>query len=69
MTAKTHITNRVERDDISRCPFCGSAELEREDRECDGKEYWEAYTCRDCEREFTEVYTYKFTEYTEEVVR
>lgn len=69
MTAKTYIQNREEREDISKCPFCGSHELEREAYECDGKEYWEAYTCRDCEQEFTEVYEYKHTEYVKEVTR
>ena len=39
----------------SRCPFCGSKEIDADSPECDG-EITEIVTCGDCDRTWTDIY-------------
>ena len=69
MTAKTYVHEHEERERLDGCPACGNPECTLEDQTYEGKEYLAFYTCDACEQEFTEVYTYKHTEYTKEITR
>ena len=66
---RVYIHERDERDEIDGCPSCGHWECELCDSGYDGKEHWAAYECGLCGQEFTEIYTYKYTDYTREVRR
>jgi transposase-like protein len=46
---------------MSDCPFCGSEDCESVKSDYDGETYWWSYRCRDCEKEFSEVYKYDGT--------
>lgn len=66
---KTYVYNREERERLDGCPVCGNRECTLDDKDYVGKEYCEFYTCDACGQEFTEVYAYRHTEYTKEVLR
>lgn len=64
--ARSHIFRKEERDRIDRCPKCGSVLVEMYDKDTEDKMHFEFMECGECGCEYTEIYTYTFTEYMEE---
>ena len=69
MTARKYVHEHEEREDPDGCPVCGNRECTLEDQAYEGDEYMAFYECDACGQEFTEVYTYRHTEYTKEITR